>query len=453
MNINRDDGAIYQILGSILQQLYILLHMIMSYQYMYGERDGPVIVPCTMVPFLSSIDTVSLFNFIKNLISSPAFLAPITKDSSTKKYMLTIYLKTPPQPTNLLLDLGASFTLLDCLHTCGSSPCGSPQFLKNSLTRKPPLMGQPVVDSLSMPVTDGVNPGQLGSIPEFVFSCSKRSALKGLAKGAAGFGGLGRSNLSIPAQVSNSSSESLIFALCLSGSPSAPGVAFFGSSGPYYFIPEIDLSKYLNYTPLLSYPVESTVVSYSNPSNEYFIGLTNIKVNGKPIDFNRTVLSIDGKGYGGTKLSTVTPYTVLQSTIFKALTEAFVNESAALNLTVREPVKPFHVCYNADEIMSSRVGPTVPTIDFVLQDDDVIWRVLGSNSMVRIYHDDVHAWCLGFLDGGAHPKTAVVIGGHQMEDNLLQFDLEAGRLGFSSSVLVHGTMCANFNFTTNNNLR
>lgn len=414
----------------------------------------------------------------------PAFLAPITKDLATHKYLLSVYLSTPPQPTNLVLDLGASFTLVECMYNhssstynsipCGSSlcssfgsssctSCNSPRpgcsndscllLLRKSRNRKPPLMGQAVVDSLSMPITDGLNPGHLGLIPGFMFSCSKRSLLKGLAKGAAGFAGLGRANLSIPAQVSNFSSENLVFALCLSGSPSAPGVAFFGSSGPYYFIPEIDLSKYLNYTPLLLNPVVgSTVINYSDPSNEYFIGLTSIEVNGKAIEFNQMLLSIDEKGLGGTKLSTITPYTVLHTTIFTALTEAFVNESAALNLTVTSPVKPFKVCYNADDVMSTRVGPAVPTVDFLLQ-DDVFWRIFGSNLMVRIFRDGVDVWCLGFLDGGAHPKSSIVIGGHQIEDNLLQFDLESKRLGFTSSVLVHDTMCANFNFTINNNLR
>lgn len=378
----------------------------------------------------------------------PAFLAPITKDFATHKYLLSIYLSTPPHPTNLVLDLGASFTMVECMYNFSSLRYNS----SSSSFRKPaPFMGQPVVDSLTMPTTNGLNPGQLGSIPRFEFSCVKRSFFKGLSKGVAGLAGLGRSNLSIPAQVGNFSSGNAVFALCLSGSPSAPGVAFFGSTGPYRFIPEIDLSKYLNYTPLLRYSggTGSTVTSYSDPYNEYFIGLTSIKVNGKALEFNPTLLSFNEKGYGGTKLSTVTPYTVLQSTIFTAFIEAFVNESAALNLTVTEPVKPFKVCYNADDVMITRVGPSVPTVDFVLQ-DDVIWRIFGSNSMVRIYRDGVDVWCLGFLDGGAHPKTSTVMEGHKMEDNLLQFDVGSKRLGFSSSVLVHGTMCGNFNFTINN---
>ncbi|KAK4418255.1 putative aspartic proteinase GIP1 [Sesamum alatum] len=376
----------------------------------------------------------------------PAFLAPITTDLSSKRYMLRIYLKAPPQPANLVLDLGASFSTLVYCSRSHDSSFGSTSCKARYDSPGPGCSS----DSLAMPVTDGRNPGQLGVIPGFVFACGNRSLLKGLVKGAAGLAGLGRSNLSIPAQVSSFSSDNLVFALCLSGSPSAPGVAFFGSGGPYYFLPEIDLSKYLNYTPLLSNPAGSTVINYSNPSNEYFIGLTAINVNGKAVEFNQTLLS-----HGGTKLSTVTPYTTLHSTIYRALTEAFVNESAALNLTVTQPVKPFNVCYNAEEVMITRIGPAVPTVDFVLQDDDddVIWRIFGWNSMVRIFRDGVDVYCLGFLDGGPNPKSTVVIGGHQMDDNLLQFDLESNRLGFSSSLLVHGTMCANFNFTTNNNLR
>jgi hypothetical protein len=82
--------------------------------------------------------------------------------------------------------------------------------------------------------------------------------------------------------------------------------------------------------------------------------------------------------------------------------------------------------------------------------NDVVWKILGSNSMVRVGAD---VWCLGFVDAGVRPKTSVfagdpsiVIGGHQMEDNFLQFDLESMRLGFSSSVLSRGTSCASFRF-------
>ncbi|KAJ8547511.1 hypothetical protein K7X08_011097 [Anisodus acutangulus] len=398
--------------------------------------------------------------------SSTSVLSPITKDHETHLYTLSLYLKTPPQLTTLLLDISASFTWIDCsisstyrsiscnsplcsalgsracakcITDCSNDPCTLSPL--NSVTHKSST-GKAIVDNLVLPVTDGRNPGQLKGFNEFLLSCSNKSLLKGLTKGVAGLAGLGRSRFSLTNQVSTSLSSTRTFALCLSGSPSAPGVAFFGSTGPYYFLPEIDLSKNLRYTQLVQNPVQS----------DYFINLTNINVNGVPVQLDRKILTVDENGCGGTKLSTVTPYTTLHSNIYKAFTETFVNESAKLNLTVTNPVEPFKVCYNADEVLDTRVGPAVPTVDLVMDGDDVFWRIFGSNSMVRIVRDDVDVWCLGFLDGGIKTRTSIVIGGHQMEDNLIQFDLEQQKLGFSSSVLAYNTSCSNFNFTTASNL-
>ncbi|CAB4262923.1 unnamed protein product [Prunus armeniaca] len=72
--------------------------------------------------------------------------------------------------------------------------------------------------------------------------------------------------------------------------------------------------------------------------------------------------------------------------------------------------------------------------------------------MVQVSKDVL---CLGFVGAEQRqrysfesPMTSIVIGGHQLEDNLLQFDLANKRLGFSSSLLSRETSCANFNFTS-----
>ena len=106
---------------------------------------------------------------------------------------------------------------------------------------------------------------------------------------------------------------------------------------------------------------------------------------------------------------------------------------------------PFEACYAAGSLGSTRVGPAVPQIDLVLDNKGAVWSIFGSNSMV-VVRDGVY--CLGFVDGGEIPMTSIVIGGHQIEDNLLQFDLASLRLGFSSSLLFRQTTCANFNFTS-----
>ena len=174
-------------------------------------------------------------------------------------------------------------------------------------------------------------------------------------------------------------------------------------------------------------------------SDECFVGVMGIKVNGRAVPLNATLLAIDKKGVGGTKLSTVAPYTVLETSIHKAVTDAFAAETAMIPRAA--PVAPFKLCYDGSKVGSTRVGPAVPTIELVLGSEAASWVVFGANSMVATKGG---ALCLGVVDGGKTPRTSVVIGGHMMEDNLLEFDLEASRLGFSSSLLFRQTNCNNF---------
>ncbi|KAF3495912.1 hypothetical protein DY000_02058305 [Brassica cretica] len=106
-------------------------------------------------------------------------------------------------------------------------------------------------------------------------------------------------------------------------------------------------------------------------------------------------------------------------------------------------VKPFGACYRTENVPGTRVGYAVPDIQLVLHSNDVVWRINGANSMVTVRRDVI---CLGFLDGGVNARTSVVIGGLQLEDNLIEFDLASNRLGFSSTLLGLRTNCANFNF-------
>lgn len=85
---------------------------------------------------------------------------------------------------------------------------------------------------------------------------------------------------------------------------------------------------------------------FTTGSPDYYIGLTSIKVNEKVVPLNKTLLAIDDLGFGGTKISTSRPYTVLESSIFEASTDVLMWESALLNLTLIKPVEPFHVCYD-----------------------------------------------------------------------------------------------------------
>ncbi|GFP82008.1 basic 7s globulin [Phtheirospermum japonicum] len=407
-----------------------------------------------------------------------ALVLPVRKDASTLQYLTAINQRTPLVPVNLVVHLGGQFLWVDCdsnyvsssyrpvrcrsaqCSLAGSTACGDcfngPRpgcnnntcgvFPDNPFTRTA-TSGELAEDVVSIRSTDGSNPGRAASTPRFIFSCAPTFLLAGLARGATGLAGLGRARIGFPSQFAAAFSFRRRFAVCLSSSTSSDGVIFFGD-GPYRFLPGIDASASLIYTPLYVNPV-STAATFSQgeASTEYFIGVNTIRINNNPITINNTLLTIDSQGNGGTKISTVNPYTVLETSIYRAFSSAYVREAASRNITRVGGVAPFDVCFSSENVGSTRVGPAVPYIDLVLQgQNEPVWTITGSNSMVQV-SDNV--LCLGFLDGGLSPRTSIVIGGYQLENNLLQFDLAASRLGFSATLLGRQTTCANFNFTSN----
>ncbi|KAL0437500.1 UNVERIFIED_CONTAM: putative aspartic proteinase GIP1 [Sesamum radiatum] len=447
------------------------------------------LIPLTYFSFLFFFFSVGL-----HCSSAQTLVTPVSKDKSTNLYTLSIYLKTPLQLSKLHLDLSSYIPWRDCagaryndsssyrpVHAktalckemipraisycyepahpgCANNSCGT--YPENPVTREF-SSGDLIQDKFALALPAPGKRVQPGPISKLLLSCFDSTIspnlLPGLAGGSVGLASLGGYNHSLPAQLSKSFSSPQIFAICLPSSSKDPGSVWFNSPGPYYFSPgEMDLSKSLTYTPLITAPRGSdTEIFYYYPSPEYNIGLTSIKVNGRSIPLNKTLLAIDELGRGGVKLSSSKPYSVLETSVFQALTGAFVKEAGGLNLSLIQPaVEPFKVCYAVDEKQGSGAGdhPPVPTIDLVLQSEEVFWRIDGSNSMVRVRtKNNVDAWCLGFVDGGDAPKTSIIIGGRQLEDNLLQFDLDSGRLGFTSSLLVRNTNCSNFDVKSTNN--
>ena len=406
-----------------------------------------------------------------------ALVIPVSKDASTLQYLTTIHQRTPLVPLKFVVDLGGQFLWVDCGRNyvsssyrparCLSAQCSLARasgcgecfsaagpgcnnntcslFPDNTVTRTG-TGGELAQDVVSFKSTDGSNPGRVVYVSKFIFSCSSAFLLEGLAGGVVGMAGLGRTKIGLPSQLASAFSFHRKFAICLSSSTAAYGAVLFGG-GPYRLLPGIDASQSLTYTPLFINPVSTaSVYSGDEPSAEYFIGVKSVKINGKAIKFDKSLLSIDEEGVGGTKISTVNPYTVLDSSIYKAFTKAFIKAAAAMNITRAAVVAPFDVCFSSKNVHSTRVGPSVPSIDLVLQNKSVFWRIVGANSMVYV-RDKV--LCLGFVDGGVNPRTSIVIGGKQLEDNLLQFDIATSKLGFSSSLRFRQTTCANFNFTSN----
>ncbi|XAR57201.1 Nepenthesin [Bertholletia excelsa] len=401
-----------------------------------------------------------------------ALVLPVTKDPKTLQYLTHLNQRTPLVPVSLTLDLGGQLFWVDCeqayvsstyrfprCHSAqcslaGSKLCGecfsSPQIGCNNNTcllmpenriTGPKFPAELSSDIVSIQSTDGSNPGRAASVPRFLFACTGQVMLYGLADGVKGVAGLGRYKISLPSQLSAAFSFARKFGICLS---SGTGVVIFGD-GPYVLLPGIDVTKKLMYTPLIRNPVGTIDRFFAHEgSTDYYIGVKSIKINEKDVPINKTLLSIDKEGRGGTMISSINPYTVLETSIYKAVTKFFAKELAGIRKA--KAVAPFKLCYKADDLGSTRVGAAVPPIDLVLQNENVTWRIFGANSMVNVKDDIL---CLGVVEAEEETRASIMIGGHTIEDNLLQFDLARSRLGFSSSLLFGRTTCANFNFTSN----
>ncbi|KAJ9550696.1 hypothetical protein OSB04_014741 [Centaurea solstitialis] len=427
----------------------------------------------------SSFSLLSLFSFLLIASSSvaktsprpKALLLPVSKDAKTLQYIAQVEQRTPLVPVKLTLDLGGHYMWVNCERgyasstyrpaRCGSAPCrllnttscttecysAQAPVATTTPVATAPLTAStlrapgPAANVFKIHATNGKNVLPSVTIPRLYFSCGDNFLEAGLASGVTGMAGLGRTDASLPAQFSSYFRFDRKFAVCLSSSTRSSGVVFFGN-GPYSFLPNVDASSSLTYTPLVVNPVtENGFVGDASP--KYFIGVRSIKINGKRVSINESLLSIDEEGHRGTTISTADPYTVLESSIYRAVVAAFV-KAMPKNVKKVSNVAPFGACFSSKNIGSTRLGPAVPSIDLVLQSESVYWRIFGANSMVEAKKGVL---CLGFVED-VRPRFSVVIGGKQIEDNLLQFDLSTSRLGFSSSLLGRSTTCANFNFTS-----
>ncbi|VVA89807.1 unnamed protein product [Arabis nemorensis] len=417
----------------------------------------------------------SSISFALSSFQPKALILPVTKDKSTLQYTTVINQRTPLVAASVVFDLGGRDLWVDCEKNyvsttyksarCNSAVCSragprdceqcfSPPrpgcnnntchtFPDNTVTGTIITSGEIAVDVVSIQSINGSNPGRVVKIPNLIFVCGSTNLLERLASGTVGMAGMGRHNIGLPSQFATAFSfNRKKFAVCLT---SGRGVAFFGDV-TYKFLPGIQISD-LTTTPLLINPV-STASAYvqGERSSEYFIGVTDIKIADKSVPINKAILKINGAtGYGGTKISTVNPYTEMETSIFNAFTSAFVRAATARNISRVSSVAPFGACFSTANVGVTRVGYAVPEIQLVLQSNDVVWRVFGANSMVSVRDDVI---CLGFVDGGVNARTSVVVGGYQLEDNLIEFDLASNRFGFSSTLLGRRTNCANFNFTS-----
>uniref|UniRef100_A0A0D9VA10 Peptidase A1 domain-containing protein n=1 Tax=Leersia perrieri TaxID=77586 RepID=A0A0D9VA10_9ORYZ len=291
---------------------------------------------------------------------------------------------------------------------------------------------------LSANATDGKNPLYPVTFAA-VASCAPPQLLRSLPSAAAGVAGFSRALLSLPTQVAGRLKVEKKFAICLPAT-GEDGAAIIGG-GPFWLqaAPPQQVSDRLRYTPLLKNPRNSA----------YYIGVTGVAVNGAAVPLPPGALSLSARrGTGGVALSTATPYTALRTDIYRPLRDAFAAATASVPRAASPAPAPFEICYQKSALPSTRIGPYTASVDLMLAGGEN-FTVVGASAVVDVGQDAV---CFAFVEmGNASPAVdqspAVIIGGHQMEDNLVVFDLEKWQFGYSGLLLGTMTRCGNFDFS------
>ncbi|KAL2490507.1 Eukaryotic aspartyl protease family protein [Abeliophyllum distichum] len=411
--------------------------------------------------FFTALFTTSESSVVRSPFRPNSLVLPVHKDSATGLHIANIHKRTPQVSIPFLVDLNGNFLWVVCdknyLSSTYNAPlCHSAQCSRagdhychkchsavqpgchnntcavmtiNPLTRRY-TVGELAQDIVSIQSFQGSNTARIATIPNFLFACAPSSLLQGpFPKSVQGVAGLGHAPVALPLQLASHFGFPPQFALCLASSNNTNGNILFGNV-PFKLATGGDISQSMAYTPLSI-----------GPQAEYFILVKSIKINNKTVPFNTSLLS-STRGFGGTMISTTTPYTVLEHSIFTTFARFFVEQFVGVPQV--ESVPPFGLCFNSHILPPTRVGG-YPNIDFVMQNRNVSWTILGVDSLVNARPN---VSCLAFVDGGLNTRAPIVIGAYQLEDHFLHFDLSNSKVGFSSSRLSHPVNCANFNVTS-----
>uniref|UniRef100_M4CDD1 Peptidase A1 domain-containing protein n=1 Tax=Brassica campestris TaxID=3711 RepID=M4CDD1_BRACM len=341
------------------------------------------------------------------LISEAQYLIPVTKDEPTKQFYTTVNIGAGgmSSPVNLLLDLGTNLTWLNCRKIR----------LLSSLRAWPRPTGRVVQDNTTIFTTQSGKPISIAPSRRFTFSCAVEKYRQGMAPRIAGVVALSPGEFPFWRQIASAYNIIPKFALCL---PS------YGRGLGYFYIGTHSFGG--------SNPVPMTLTPLKIDSGKYLVSVTSIYVDGVSLTLDPSLLE------GGAQLSTVVPYTVLQTDIYNALAQSFTLKAKKIGMSETTGHAPFKHCFE-EGASGKNMDVSVMEIGLPGNGREVKWRFQGANMVVRVSETVI---CLAFVDGGKKPNESMVVGTHQLENYLIEFDLSTTRMAFSDPLVLHNISCA-----------
>lgn len=431
----------------------------MSAQAKFAPNNNPTSHAFHRVIVLSSLLVVLLLSSSTAPASAeepptaptkPPLISRLAKDPETSLY--TISIKADRSP--LVVDLAGSLVWSTCpppLTPHGTVPChkctGAGDEPFNPVTRECSSSG-PGNILTSFPMSANATDGVMELYPpEESFAvtgkCAPRRLLRSFPAAATGVAGFSRRPLSLPSQLAARRLFGNKFSLCL------PFFATFGDTPVFLSTP--DPRGFIDYTAPTSIPYTPLLTNAAGGG--YYIPIKAISVSWHGEVSRAAIpagaLDLDlANNHGGVVLSTATQYGHMRRDVFDAFAAAFDDAitRGKIPMTTVERVapakgEPFELCYRGGFPMLKRPAVLdVPRIDLELGDGATgNWTLFNGNYMVQTEN----GLCVGILPmdddaaagrrGGMHVEgePAVVLGGKQLENNLLVFDLEKNVLGFS----------------------
>ena len=339
---------------------------------------------------------------------------PITRDLSTGQHIAEIRLGDSPEPVKLVVDLSGPLLWFDCssgnlstsrsLISGSSSGCVKVDYVGASsrgdqnadcdLLVRNDVVGITARGELATDVLSLGSVSSQGTVDP-LFACAPPLLLRGLASGAQVVMGLSKAQISLPSQLAAETSERRRLTVYFSPSNAVVSTSsveeVFGTAA----------ARSLVYTPLST-----------SSSGDYLINVKSIRVNGE---------KLAAKCPLSAELSTLVPYTTLESSLYAVFAEGYVK--AATNAKSVAPVAPFGLCFTS----TSSAEVEFPAVELALQSEMVRWRIQGKNLLVDVGGG---VQCLGIVNGGSNRVNPITMGGLQLEGFVLDFDLGNSMMGF-----------------------
>nr|AGV54695.1 basic 7S globulin [Phaseolus vulgaris] len=304
------------------------------------------------------------------------FILPIKKDPATNLFYTSVGVGTPRHNFDLTIDLAGENLWYDCnTHynsssyrpiACGSKQCPDVGCVGCNGPFKPGCTNNTCPANTINPLAKFIFGGGLAE--DFIFivqqkvsgllsSCidtdgftsftNDESPLNGLPKNSRGIIGLSESQFVFPMHLLLAGKQ-----LRLMGRLGTKNLPFFiltsREKGAWRLAPS---GPSLNSQPLfanLFFDVFTRNPSVEGfPTKEHFTPLGAVQIDGKVVNLKPSLLAIDNKGNGGTNLSTMSPFTELQTTGYKTFIRVFIKKASDRRLKGMVTVAPWEACYGS----------------------------------------------------------------------------------------------------------